>query len=349
MIEDNPVDVFLIKSLLSKIPHIETHLVFEPSLDLGISRLRSDTFDIVVLDLSLTDSWGLDTLFKVRSFNPNIPIIVITSHDDEEWGIDALKNGAQDYIIKNQLTAASLKRTIQFAIERENYYKNIKDKAKELEMLNQINRETAKKFETMAHELLKRLSKVAQARDLITGAHTERVGIMASMIANAAGLSKEESGILRQVAPLHDLGKVGIPDRILLKPDSLNTDEWEIMKNHTLLGYDLLSNSAHPALQKAALIALTHHEKWNGTGYPKKLSGTEIPIEGRIVGLVDVFDALTSNRPYKKAWHFRKAFDYIEENSDIAFDPEIVAIFLEKKEEILTIKENQKPSVEESS
>ena len=339
IVEDNPVDVFLMKSLLSKGQNFQTHITVEPSLAAGLARIQLDIFDIVILDLSLSDSWGLETLNRVRKINESVPIIVITSHDDEKWGVEALKNGAQDYILKNQLNAVTLKRTIQFAIERESFYQNLKNKADELEILNQINRDTANKFEAMAMELLRRLSKVAQARDHVTGSHTERVGVMASILGRGIGLSAGESEILRQVAPLHDLGKVGIPDRILRKPGSLNDKEWEIMMTHTVLGYQLLCDSAHPAIQKAGLIALTHHEKWDGTGYPNALSGANIPIEGRIVCLVDVYDALTSNRPYKKALSSPKAIDYIEKKAGTAFDSELVRVFLEKKEEILSTKE----------
>ncbi|NLZ14977.1 MAG: response regulator [Thermotogaceae bacterium] len=226
IVEDNPVDVFLMKSLLSKGQNFQTHITVEPSLAAGLARIQLDIFDIVILDLSLSDSWGLETLNRVRKINESVPIIVITSHDDEKWGVEALKNGAQDYILKNQLNAVTLKRTIQFAIERESFYQNLKNKADELEILNQINRDTANKFEAMAMELLRRLSKVAQARDHVTGSHTERVGVMASILGRGIGLSAGESEILRQVAPLHDLGKVGIPDRILRKPGSLNDKDW---------------------------------------------------------------------------------------------------------------------------
>ncbi|HQN21040.1 MAG TPA: response regulator [Thermotogota bacterium] len=161
IVEDNPVDVFLMKSLLSKGQNFQTHITVEPSLAAGLARIQLDIFDIVILDLSLSDSWGLETLNRVRKINESVPIIVITSHDDEKWGVEALKNGAQDYILKNQLNAVTLKRTIQFAIERESFYQKLKNKADELEILNQINRDTANKFEAMAMELLRRLSKVA--------------------------------------------------------------------------------------------------------------------------------------------------------------------------------------------
>ncbi len=340
IVEDNPLDVFLLKSLLSKGQSFQPHITVESSLATGIARIQLNLFDIVLLDLSLSDSWGLETLFRVREINLGVPIIVITSHDDVKWAVEALKNGAQDYILKNELNAVSLKRTIQFAIERENFYQKLKNKADELEILNRINRDTADKFEAMAVELLKRLSRVAQARDHVTGSHTERVGVMAMILGRAVGLSAEEGEILRNVAPLHDLGKVGIPDRILSKPGSLNDTEWEIMKTHTVLGYQLLCDSDHPAIQRAGLIALTHHEKWDGSGYPTGLSGETIPIEGRIVGMVDVFDALTSNRPYKKAWSSPEAFDYIENKAGTDFDPNLVGVFLGKKAEILSTKEH---------
>jgi len=176
-------------------------------------------------------------------------------------------------------------------------------------------------------EILVRLARAAEYRDDDTGEHTWRVGRISALIAQHMGLADKKVKLILHAARLHDVGKIAIPDGILLKPARLTSEEFETMKTHTTLGAEILSGGSSPLLQMAETIALTHHEKWNGTGYPGGLMGDLIPIEGRIVSVADVFDALTHDRPYKTAWPVEKAMDEIESQTGKQFDPDVVEVF----------------------
>jgi PAS domain S-box-containing protein/putative nucleotidyltransferase with HDIG domain len=195
-------------------------------------------------------------------------------------------------------------------------------------MLEAKVRERTQDLERAQLETLQRLAIAAEYRDDDTGLHTKRVGRTAERIAKALGLAPEQVDLIRRAAPLHDIGKIGISDSILLKPGQLTDDEFATMKRHALIGAEILSNSTSPWLQMAEEIALTHHERWNGRGYPRNLSGEDIPLVGRIVAVADVFDALTHERPYKKAWPINEAKAEIEQQSGNQFDPTVVAAFL---------------------
>jgi putative two-component system response regulator len=167
----------------------------------------------------------------------------------------------------------------------------------------------------------------AEYRDDDTGQHTQRVGNLAALLARQLELDEEEANLLRRAAPLHDVGKIGIPDRVLLKPGKLSEEEFEFIKTHTIIGAEILAQHHTPLLQEAASIALTHHERWAGNGYPHGIAGEEIPLAGRIVSVADVFDALTHERPYKKAWAVEDAVSEIKRHSGTQFDPAVVAAF----------------------
>jgi len=178
------------------------------------------------------------------------------------------------------------------------------------------------------HEALKVLGKAGEYRDTETGAHVSRVGYSVYRLAKAAGLPEKEAHLLQLASPLHDVGKIGVPDNILLKPGKLTDAEFEIMKTHAKIGEKILGNSKSPILQKAKIIAVSHHEKWDGTGYPNQMKGEAIPIEGRIVAICDVYDALTSDRPYKKRWSETEAIDFLQQNAGTHFDSKLVKLFL---------------------
>jgi PAS domain S-box-containing protein len=188
--------------------------------------------------------------------------------------------------------------------------------------------ERTRELDDARTETLQRLAIAAEYRDDQTFQHTERVGVSAAEIATRLGLSSEQIKWLREAAPLHDVGKLAIPDRILLKPGKLSAQEWEVMKTHTSLGARLLSGSSSPVLQMAAVIAENHHERWDGTGYPNGLAGEAIPLVGRIVAVADVFDALTHIRPYKSAWPEKDAIAEIRRAAGSHLDPQVVSAFL---------------------
>jgi response regulator RpfG family c-di-GMP phosphodiesterase len=195
-------------------------------------------------------------------------------------------------------------------------------------VLEQAVRERTAELHDTQLEVVRRLAHAAEWRDEDTGAHVERIGILCERLALAAGFSATDAETLRHAAVLHDVGKIGVPDRVLLKPDRLDEDEWEIMKTHAEIGASMLAGSPSPLVQLGEEIARTHHERWNGTGYPAGLRGEEIPLAGRICAICDVFDALRSRRPYKDAWTLDEAIAEIERQRGRHFDPALVDLFL---------------------
>ncbi|MBL4693148.1 MAG: HD domain-containing protein, partial [Magnetovibrio sp.] len=188
-------------------------------------------------------------------------------------------------------------------------------------------------------EVIRRLGRAGEYRDNETGMHVVRMSKSSQVLALAAGLGEERSQQILHASPMHDVGKIGIPDGILLKPGKFEPDEWEVMKTHVEIGTDIIGNDPSQLMQLARLIALTHHEKWDGTGYPNNLKGVDIPIEGRICAICDVFDALTSERPYKKSWSVEDAVNLINEQSGKQFDPDLVVLFNECLPQMLEIRE----------
>lgn len=189
-------------------------------------------------------------------------------------------------------------------------------------------RERTQDLQISQLETLERLALASEYRGDDTGQHVHRVSNNCALLANALGWDAARIELLRKAAPLHDVGKIGIPDEVLLKPHKLTPEEWELMKSHTIIGARILSGSRFPLLQMAESIALTHHEKWDGTGYTPGMSGEAIPLEGRIVAVADVFDALTHERPYKRAWPVAEAVREIQNQAGRHFDPDVVAAFI---------------------
>ena len=210
----------------------------------------------------------------------------------------------------------------------------LKDKAMLLQ--EEVNKATFRLKES-EHETLQLLGKSAEYKDPETNAHTQRVAYYCKLLARAYGLDENLQDIIFYASPFHDLGKIGIPDNILLKPGKLDDDEFSIMKNHAKIGYEILKGSKSKYLKAGGVIAYNHHEKYDGTGYPNGLKGESIPIFGRITAVADVFDALTSSRPYKKAWSLEEAFDFLIEEKSVHFDPKLVDLFLENKNEVINI------------
>lgn len=187
-------------------------------------------------------------------------------------------------------------------------------------------------------DILSKLARLASARDAETGNHMQRVASIAQLIARELGQSREYGDLLLQAAPMHDIGKICIPDRILLKPGRLSVDEWEIMKTHTTLGFEMLKESSSPLLRLGAEIAYSHHEKFDGTGYPRGLAGNQIPLAGRIVAVADEFDALLSVRPYKDAWSLMDTLGVIRRKRGHHFDPACASVILKFQDEVLAIR-----------
>ena len=263
------------------------------------------------------------------------PILVLTAQDDQDTRNRALNSGARDFIVKPFNMLEVLNR-IHNMLEVRLLHKEVNLHNKHLE--EKVNERTEQLKFTQS-EIVKRLGRAGEYRDNETGMHVIRMSYYSHELGLALGMDSTEADILKQASPLHDIGKIGIPDAILLKPGKLNHDEWSIMKTHSLIGMEILSGSDTALLQKAEVIAMTHHEKYDGSGYPQGLSGEDIPMEGRIVAIADVFDALTTCRPYKKAWTIEESIIEIKDKSGQHFDPEMVQKFVSILDKVTEIKE----------
>lgn len=334
IVDDQPANVTLIEKMLEIDGYINVISTTDPC---QVERLyRQQNSDLVLLDLNMPVMDGYQVLAKIREVDPDYPpIIVLTAQSDRESRIKALDLGARDFLAK-PFDRVELMTRIRNMLEVRILSNAMKHQN---EILDGMVKERTRELHDTRLEVIRRLGRAAEYRDDMTGFHIVRMSRYAQAIARAAGMSDEEAEMLLNASPMHDIGKIGIPDNVLMKPGKLDAEEWKIMQTHVEIGVEILSGSAFELMNMAAEIAQNHHEKWDGSGYPAGLSGNNIPLSGRIVALADVFDALTTERPYKKAWPLDEALDYIKEQSGKHFDPELVDKFLEVLPELLTIRE----------
>ncbi|MBI5500342.1 MAG: response regulator [Deltaproteobacteria bacterium] len=283
--------------------------------------------DLVLLDLRMpgVDGYSVLEQLRARMLEVPSPIIVLTSDLSAAARQRALFLGALDFLTK---PLDQIEILLRIANVLEVRYFQLRQHAEKVLLEDKI-RERTNELEAAQVELLDRLARAAEFRDDTTGEHTERVGRMAARLARALLVDEREVRLIRRAAPLHDIGKVGIPDEILLKPARLSADERLVMEGHTAIGARILSGSRFRVLQLAEAIALRHHERWDGTGYPEGVAGDRIPLPARIAAVIDVYDALTHARPYKEAWTPEAAAAEIAAQSDKQFDPWVVETFLE--------------------
>ncbi|MEO5358062.1 MAG: response regulator [Nitrospirae bacterium YQR-1] len=294
--------------------------------------------DLILLDLNMPFMDGFEVMTELRKIESNtyLSIMVLTAFTDRTIRVKALEYGAKDFLTKPFDRLEVLTR-IKNMLEIRLLHNKMMDYNKSLEL------EVQKRTRELKHtqlEIIRRLGRASEYRDNETGYHIIRMSQYCEVVARGAGLSKEHCELILHASPMHDVGKIGIPDNVLLKPSKLDPQEFEIMKTHTIKGGEILDNHDSEIMILAGTIALTHHEKWDGTGYPNGISGNDIPIEGRIVAICDVFDALTSKRPYKKAWSIEEAVAEIKKNSGTHFDPALVEVFVKHLDEIIKIKES---------
>ena len=313
IVDDEPANLKVMREVLGN----QYRMSFAKSGDAALALLEKDLPQLILLDIMMPDMNGFEVCQLVKS-NPktsHIPVVFVTALGDESDEFKGFELGAVDYITK----------PISPAIVR----------ARVKTHLSLVQAEQLKQ----AHvDLVQRLGRAAEYKDTDTGEHIVRMSQYCKVLALALGMPEHQAELLRQAAPMHDVGKIGIPDAILLKPGRLTSEEFDHMKKHAVIGAQILANSSSPLLQLAHRLAIEHHEKWDGTGYPNGLKAEEISIEGRIVAIADVFDALTSKRPYKEAWSVEETVSHMQKQAGIHFDSALMELFISKLDDILAIK-----------
>ena len=301
----------------------------------GLNWLAGNPADLLLVDYKMPEMNGIEVIRKFRG-NPaceHIPIIMVTSIEDRNVRYEALEVGATDFLMK-PVDHHECRARCRNLLTQHLQYKIIKDRSHWLE---RRVAEATSEIRLRERETLLRLAKAGEYRDEETGNHVIRMAKYSRLIAEEMGYSSKEADVIEMAAPMHDIGKIGIKDSILLKPGKLTREEFEIMKEHTLIGHEILKDSPSKFLKMGAVIALGHHEKFDGSGYPYSKQGDEIPLEARIVAVADVYDALVSERPYKNAWSVQAALEYMESQSGIHFDPECFKAFKAQLDAILKI------------
>lgn len=325
VVDDDQAVARLLEQVLGKAGYQNIKSTTEPHAALGLFLEFQP--DLVVLDLHMPKLDGFDMMERIGPHVPEesyLPILVLTGDLTPETRRQALAAGARDFLTKPVDHLEVLLR-IYNLLEARFLYLELRQQN---EFLEERVREQTREVEEAGIEILERLARAAEYRDDYTRRHTERVGIRAALLARALGLPEDAVRLIRRAAPLHDVGKIGVPDRILLKPGPLTPEEVELMRTHTIIGAQILSGSRFPLLQLAEEIALSHHEHWNGTGYPHGLEGGEIPLSARIVAVVDFFDALAHDRPYRRRWPTEDVTAEILHQSGQHFDPHVAEVFL---------------------
>ncbi len=331
-IDDNILNIQILKKILTNAGFINITTTTDPTQAVDLYKELQP--DLILLDLNMPKMDGFAVMLQLSFLNPDdyLPLLILTA-EEESVRFKALQSGAKDFLHKpyEHLDVLLKSRNI---IEVRLLYNQIKNHNATLD--EQIN-ERIKEIRDTRLEAIQRLAIAAELRDAETGKHIYRMSRYCQLLAMAIGFSKEKGELLLTTSPLHDIGKIAIPDAILLKPSALEPHEFEIIKTHTTLGAKMLSGSDSVFLRMAETIALTHHEKWDGRGYPQGLKEEEIPLIGRICAVSDVFDALSSTRPYKKAWSFEDTMAEIRKLKGTHFDPKLVDAFLDISKDIKAV------------
>jgi len=317
IVDDEPTNLRVLNQILND----SYKLIFAKSGEEALRLIEKERPDLILLDVMMPGLTGYEVCehLKQQKKFESIPIIFITALSDPDDEAKGLNLGAVDYISK-PISPAVVKARVK----------------------THLSLVGAEEIRRTRLQVIQRLGRASEYKDNETGMHVMRMSHFARIIALGYGFSHEEADNLFNAAPMHDIGKIGIPDSIMLKPGKLTQEEFAIMKTHPEIGAEILGESDSDLIELAKLVSMTHHEKFDGSGYPKQLKGEDIPIEGRIVALADVFDALTSVRPYKDAWTIEAAMDLIHSEKGKHFDPQLVEIFEQQLEQIIEIKERWK-------
>ena len=333
IIDDSVINLTLLGSLVGTLGNCQP-LMFGESLQ-GLAWCSGNLPDLIVVDYMMPEMDGIEFITRLRAVagREDVPILMITANDNRDVLYEALQIGATDFLTK-PIDRIEFSARVHNMLALGASRRKLADRAAWLA-------EEVSKATTAVHareqELLFRMSRAAEFRDPETGAHIHRMSHYSRLIGGALGLSVADQQLILRAAPMHDVGKIGISDHILLKPSALTGEEFAVMKTHAELGFELLKGSESTVLQTAASIAISHHEKYDGGGYPFGLAGDDIPLFGRIVAIADVFDALTSVRPYKKAWPVEQASSFLRDGAGGHFDPRCVDALLSCWNDILGI------------
>ena len=340
IVDDQSSQRIMYKSLLQDISR-DIHVAdFGDPLE-ALAWANSSSTDLLLLDYRMPKMDGLEFARRFREplAHRDVPIMLVTVVGDEPVRHAALDAGVIDFLVK-PVRPRELRARMRNLLELRRHQELLKDRAYSLErrLLSSMH-----EIEQRERETLSRLALAIEHRDNGTGLHLERMARYSGLLADALGLPDDETGVIEAAAPLHDIGKIAIPDAILLKPGLLTEDEFEVMKRHPRFGYEMLKDSNSRFVQYGATIALGHHERWDGTGYPSGVAGETIPLPARIVAVADVFDALTTARPYKQAWSMDEAFGYFRQHAGTHFDPELVARLEARRPQFLEVFQHFQP------
>jgi len=331
LVDDAAINLHIYHQVLRNIPNV-TFFDFTSS-DEALAWAAGNTADLAIVDYSMPAPDGLQFIerFKAIPGNDHASVVMVTSLTESSIRYRALELGANDFLTK-PVDATELAARSANMLALADARRKLLDRAA---WLSGEIRTATESILLRERETINCLTMAAEYRDNETGMHIVRIGHFSVLIGRFAGLGEDDLDLLLLAAPMHDIGKVATPDHILLKPGKLDAAEWEIMKQHTVAGYEILQSGNSPLLRSAADIAIGHHEKYDGTGYPYGRAGDEIPLFARICAISDVFDALASDRPYKTAWPIEKSIEYVLERSGSQFDPELIVAFRAALPEIL--------------
>jgi putative two-component system response regulator len=335
VVDDEKSNVRLLEQMLATVGYENVISTSDPLQTLPLYKAHQ--CDLVLLDINMPvlDGFGVMEQLRCEIKDDLLPVLVLTAQHSQDYRQRALDEGARDYVTK-PFDANELLSRVRNILEVQMAHKYMRHQNI---ILEQKVQDRTREIHNTRLQVVRHLGRAAEYRDNETGLHIIRMSKIAMLIGKAAGMTDSQSNLLLNAAPMHDIGKIGIPDDILLKPGKLDAEEWAVMKTHAQIGADILSGDSSDLMVMAHEIALTHHEKWNGQGYPNGLKGEAIPLAGRVTALADVFDALTSERPYKKAWSMDSAIDLIVQESGQHFDPRLVDCFLGQLSEINQIRE----------
>lgn len=338
-------DEFTSRVILNKIVSgIHPNIIVEPFSNpvAAMDWAKLNLPDLIVVDHMMSAISGIELVKHIRRIPHliDVPIVFVTANEEREVRHQALAEGATDFILK-PIEPYECHTRCRNLLSMRIYQRVVLERAHSLEQAISVATQPIIERE---HETLFRLAKAGEFRDADTSNRVPRMAKYSGLIAQGMGLNPERCNLIEFAAPMHDIGKIGVQDQILLKPGKLNFSEFEMMKKHPLIGYEILQNSSSKFIRLGAEIALGHHEKFDGSGYPHGIKGDEIPLEARIVAVADVYDALTSTRPYKTPWPVEQTLDYLTNNKGSHFDPDCVNAFMLQYEKVQAIQQ-QLPDV----